>query len=184
MIHMAKKEFPESKDITPDVGAAMMLWYSEAIRQYPEGLVTQAQAAAMLNISRVAAGRLVSRGYLRAVYFPKPPDISGIAVGHDDPAWLKLLGRLSNLLGDPYTYAFPQACYVSFGDVLKLWDSGEAKKKCKVDWEEKMAYIKHDGSQKGMRKKHLKLLDIHREYQRIAQEEREMEEKKNEAQKD
>jgi hypothetical protein len=183
MINMAKRGKRESIDVTPDVGAAMMLWYSEAIREYPEGLVTQAQAAAMLNISRVAAGRLVSRGYLRAVYFPKPPDISGIAVGDDDPAWLKLVGRLSNLLGDPYTFAFPQACYVSFGDVLKLWESGEAKKKCKVDWEEKMAYKLSKGSKQGMKDKHLKLLEIHREYQRQAQLERDMEAKQKEQEK-
>jgi hypothetical protein len=172
---MGKLDHLESKDVTPDVGAAMMLWYSEAIRQYPEGLVTQAQAAVMLNISRVAAGRLVSRGYLRVVYFPKPPDISGIAVGNDDPAWLKLVGRLSHLLGDPYTYAFPQACYVSFADVMKLWESGEAKQKCKRDWNEIMAGGLVPYSKKAEKNRHEKLLEIHREYQRIAQLEREKE---------
>lgn len=175
MVRMAKKVSAKNKDVKSDVGAAMMLWYSEAILMYPEGLVTQAQAAAMLNISRVAAGRLVSRGYLRAVYFPKPPDISGIAVGDDDPAWLKLAGRLSILLGDPYTYAFPQACYVSYGDVLKLWESGEAKKKCKVDWNEKMIYALNGGSKKGEKMKYMKLREIHRQHQRIAQRERERE---------
>lgn len=151
----------------------MLVWYAEAIREYPEGLITQAQAANMLNISRVAAGRLVSRGYLRAVYFPKPPDISGIAVGQDDPGWLKLLGRLSRVLGDPNTYAFPQACYVSFADVLKLWESGEAKQKCKRDWNEIMAAALQTGTNKSMKKSHEKLLDIHREYQTRAQLERE-----------
>lgn len=173
---MAKKRIIKKAaqaDPAADVGAAMLVWYSEAIQQYPEGLVTQAQAANMLNISRVAAGRLVSRGYLRAVYFPKPPDISGIAVGQDDPAWLKLVGRLSKILGDPYTYAFPQACYVSFADVLHLWESGKAKEKCSTDWNEIMAAALHGTSRKGMKKKHLKLLEIHRTAQERAILERE-----------
>lgn len=179
---MAKKapaRKPRANDPAADVGAAMLVWYAEAILEYPEGLVTQAQAANMLNISRVAAGRLVSRGYLRAVYFPKPPDISGIAVGQDDPAWLKLLGRLSRVLGDPHTYAFPQACYVSFADVLKLWESGEAKHNCKRDWNEIMAGGLSTGSRKSMAKSHQKLLDIHREYQRRAHDERELEAKRS-----
>lgn len=153
----------------------MLVWYSEAIREYPEGLITQAQAATMLNVHRVAVARLVSRGYLRAVYFPKPPDISGIAVGQDDPTWLRLMGRLSIVLGDPNTYAFPQACYVSFGDVLKLWESGDAKNKCKRDWNEVMAGAISTGSRKSMKKSHKKLLEIHREYQKTAQLEREHE---------
>ena len=44
-----------------DKGTALLAWYELAIRDYPEGLVTQAQAAKMLNISRTAVSRLVSR---------------------------------------------------------------------------------------------------------------------------
>ena len=120
-----------------DVGAAMMAWYADAIKQYPQGLITQAQASIMLGVSRVAVSRLVTRGYLRAVYFPKPPDIVGLAVGQDDPTWLRIVGWL----GDCETYAFPKACFVSFGDVTDLWQSGEAKKKCNRDWNEVMADI-------------------------------------------
>lgn len=115
-----------------DVGGAMMAWYADAIKEHPEGLITQSQASVILGVSRVAVSRLISRGYLRAVYFPKPPDIVGIAVGQDDPTWLKIVGWL----GDCETYAFPKACYVSFGDVLDLWRSGEARDKCKRDWNE------------------------------------------------
>ena len=72
---------------------------------------------------------------MRAVYFPKPPDIEGMTVGQDDPTWLKICGWL----GDCETYAFPKACYVSFADVVGLWQSGEARKKCKKDWNEMIA---------------------------------------------
>ena len=114
----------------------MMTWYAESLARYPDGLVSQAQAATMLGLSRVAISRLVARGYLRAVYFPKPPDIVGVAVGQDDPTWLKIIGWLGDF---DKTYAFPKACFVSFGDVVELWKSGEAKKKCKRDWNEIMA---------------------------------------------
>ena len=124
-----------AKPTDEDVGAAMMAWYADAIKAFPTGLVTQAQASTMLGISRVATSRLVSRGYLRVVYFPRPPDIVGIAIGHDDPTWLKIRGWL----GDCETYAFPKACYVSFADVIDLWQSGEARTKCKKDWNEIMA---------------------------------------------
>ena len=124
------------KPTDEDVGAAMMAWYADSIKEHPGGLITQAQAAAILGVSRVATSRLVSRGYLRAVYFPKPPDIVGIAVGHDDPTWLKLIARLGDC---DQTYAFPKACYVSFADVVDLWESGEARTKCKRDWNEIIA---------------------------------------------
>ncbi len=121
-----------------DVSAAFMAWYEDNIRQYPEGLVSQAQAAEMLGISRVAISRLVTRGYLRAVYFPKPPDIVGIAVGHDDPTWLKIVAWLGDW---DQTYAFPKAVFVSFGDVKKLWETGTAKEKCTRDWRELAAAL-------------------------------------------
>lgn len=163
----------QGKPTEADIGAAMMDWYSDAIVQYPEGLVTQAQAAKMLGVSRVAAGRLVSRGYLRAVYFPKPPDIAGITVGGDDPTWLKILGKLSIALGDAHTYGFPQACYVSFGDVLELWENGSAKDKCKRDWNEIMAVAVRVPTKRGEHKSFEKLRDIHQTRQRIATQERE-----------
>jgi hypothetical protein len=162
----------EAKPTREDIGAAMMTWYADAIREHPEGLVTQAQAAHMLSLSRMAVSRLVSRGYLRAVYFPAPPDIEGVSIGQDDPTWLKVTGWLSLKLGDKTTYAFPQACYVSFGDVLTLWESGDAKKKCRTDWNEVMAATMHTGSRRGLEKSTLKLREIHRERQRIAQFER------------
>lgn len=135
MYHSGMSRQPEpSKE---DVGAAMMAWYADAIRQYPEGLVTQAQAAKMLGISRVAVGRLVGRGYLRTVYFPNPPDVLGIVVAPDDPFILKILG----MLGPKDTYAYPKATYVSFADVMDLWQSGEARKKCARNWSSVMAVI-------------------------------------------
>lgn len=143
------KKVPEE-----DVGAAMMAWYGESLQEYPDGLITQAQAASMLNISRVSVSRLVARGYLRAVYFPKPPDIVGIAVGKEDPTWLKILGWLG---GEDDTYAFPKACFVSFGDVVELWKSGEAKKKCSRDWNEIMANFL------SKEKRYEKLKQIHEE---------------------
>lgn len=132
---MAKKA-PLAKE---DLGAAMMAWYADAIKQYPEGLVTQAQAAEMLGIGRMAVSRLVARGYLRAVYFPRPPNVVGVTVGHDDPTWLKILGWLDLGGGDEQIWAFPKACYVAFADVRRLWETGDAKKKCARDWEEILA---------------------------------------------
>ena len=162
---MARKSEPTDED----VGAALMAWYAEALQEYPDGLITQAQAAVILNISRVAVSRLVARGYLRAVYFPKPPDIEGIAIGQDDPTWLKIIGWLGGPSSD--TYAFPKACYVSFGDVVELWKSGEARKKCQRDWNEIMAnFLPRD-----RRFKHLQ--EIHAEHQAAAEEERKAKEK-------
>lgn len=148
------------KPTKEDIGAAMMAWYAEAIRNYPEGLITQAQAATMLGVSRVAVSRLVSRGYLRAVYFPKPPDIEGIAIGRDDPTLIKVVGWLALAIGERDHYAFPQACYVSFGDVLDLWESGTAKDKCKRDWNEIFAVSRRDSK--------LRLREIHQKYQHMA----------------
>lgn len=153
----------------------MMAWYADSIKQYPDGLITQAQASVILNVSRVAVSRLVARGELRAVYYPKAPDISGIAIGQDDPTWLKLTGWFSRVLGDPHTYAFPQACYVSFIDVYYLWQTGQAKEKCKRDWNEIFIVVFGTGSKKSMEKRHEKMLEIHEHKQKITQMERELE---------
>ena len=113
-----------SEDSAPsrdDLGAAMMAWYAEAIRRFPEGLVSQAQAAAMLNVSRMTVSRLVARGYLRAVYFPHPPDLAGMPVGREDPTWLRIAGWLGLDPDGPDPPAMPRACYVSFADVVELW---------------------------------------------------------------
>jgi predicted DNA-binding transcriptional regulator AlpA len=128
------------KPTDEDVGAAMMAWYANAIKEFPDGLVSQAQAAQMLGVSRVAVSRLITRGYLEAIYFPKPPDIEGLTVGQDDPTWLKICGWL----GEWDAYVFPKACYVSFADVVMLWQSGEAKKRCKKDWSEMVADLFSD----------------------------------------
>jgi len=124
-----------AKPTSEDIGAAMMAWYADAIKDYPEGLITQAQAATMLGISRVAVGRLVARGYLDAVYFPKPPDIEGMAVGQNDPTWLKICGWLEGSDAS----SLPKAAFVSFADVADLWQSGEARTRCKKDWSEILA---------------------------------------------
>ena len=158
-----------TKPTDEDVGAAMMAWYAGAIKEHPDGLITQAQASTILGVSRVAVGRLVSRGYLRAVYFPKPPDIVGIAVGQDDPTWLKIVGWL----GDCDTYAFPKACYVSFGDVVDLWQSGEAKTRCQRDWSEIMANFN------SRRKRKQQIQAIQKEHQVEAERRRQSKSKAN-----
>jgi predicted DNA-binding transcriptional regulator AlpA len=128
------------KPTAEDIGAAMMAWYADAIKEFPDGLVSQAQAAQMLGVSRVAVSRLITRGYLEAVYFPKPPDIEGMTIGQDDPTWMKICGWL----GEWEVYVFPKACYVSFADVVTLWQSGEAKKRCKKNWSEIVADLFSD----------------------------------------
>lgn len=133
-----KKKKPEDID-QADIGGALMAWYAEAIKEYPEGLVSQAQAATMLGISRVSLGRLVTRGHLRAVYFPAQPDVIGLSVTEEDSTWLKILGWLGKTLGETEHYVFPKACYVAFTDVKRLWEKGEARDKCKSDWKEIMA---------------------------------------------
>ena len=119
-----------------DAGAAMMAWYKQLIRDHPEGLVTQAQAAVMLGISRVAVCRLVSRGHLRAFYFPNAPDVQGLPIGKDDPTWLQIMGWLEPVLnkGADRPLIKAQACYVSFRDVEQLWLRGDLLKRCEVDW--------------------------------------------------
>lgn len=122
-----------------DVGAAFLVWYGESLKKYPDGLVTQAQAAKMLGVNRMAVNRLVGSGYLRAVYFPQAPTVAGIAPGEDDPSWLRLtawFGRWVKKLD------FPDACYVSFGDVIELWLRGDASKKCSLSWREWIAKIR------------------------------------------
>ncbi|MHB1768054.1 MAG: hypothetical protein ACYCUV_09420 [Phycisphaerae bacterium] len=127
-----------------DKGAAMLAWYELAIREYPEGLVTQAQAARMLNISRMAVSRLVSRGHLRAVYFPKPPDVEGLPVGNDDPFWLKLMAVFDRFLGSEYEkpIVWPEASFVAFADVKRLWEGGELDKQCQLNWLEVLGVSK------------------------------------------
>ncbi len=119
-----------------DKGTALMVWYETAIRQYPDGLVTQAQAARILNISRMAISRLVSRGHLHAVYFPKPPEVEGIPVGNDDPFWLKLMAVVDKYLspGSEKPIIWPEASFVSFRDVKQLWADAELHAKCRYDW--------------------------------------------------
>ncbi|MCC6579682.1 MAG: hypothetical protein IT440_04520 [Phycisphaeraceae bacterium] len=151
-----------------DVGAAMMAWYADSIRKYPEGLVTQAQAAQMLCVSRMAVSRLVGRGYLRAVYFPKAPEIEGIAVGPDDPMWLKLAGWA----GYERDFTFASASYVSFADVLELWMSGKAKEKCKRDWGRVLTNLLTIPTKGGMEKAWDRRRQIRLEYQKLAQNER------------
>ena len=127
-----------------------MAWYADAIKQFPEGLVTQAQAARMLGISRMAVNRLVGRQYLRAVYFPREPEVLEIPIGHDDPTWLKILGWLGKSIGDK-DWVFPTACYVSFADVLKVWRDGNIQKKCKTDWSIVLKYSAAGHSPQGRR---------------------------------
>lgn len=141
----------------------MMAWYAEAIQQFPDGLVSQAQAATMLGVSRVAVSRLVNRGYLRAVYFPKPPDVAGLAVGKDDPTWIKIVGWLG---GGEIPATFPKAVYVSFGDVVDLWQSGEVQKKCARDW---TAIMGEFGSKET---RHQRLKELNEEQMRGAEERR------------
>lgn len=127
----------KEKPITEnDAGAALMAWYDEAIRQFPEGLVTQAQAAHMLGVSRMAVGRLLGRGYLRAVWFPHPPAVPGLAITRDDPTWLKIWGWLGKR-ADVDGVSFPEACYVSFADVKRAWVSADVQKRCAVNWGER-----------------------------------------------
>ncbi|MBI1348989.1 hypothetical protein GC163_22180 [bacterium] len=121
------------KPTESDVGAAFLLWYAEVLQEYPDGLITQAQAAKMLGIGRMAVNRLVSRGYLRAVYFPKAPTVPGVVVGEDDSTWLRLtawFGKWLNKLD------MPETCYVAFGDVVELWLRGDTAKKCRLEWRE------------------------------------------------
>jgi hypothetical protein len=125
----------------------------------------------------MAISRLVGRGHLRAVYFPREPDVVGVSIGQDDPTWLKLLGWFGRGLGLDDVYAFPQACYVSFLDVAELWETGEARKKCARDWNEIMAMGLHGGSLKGSKKASQKMRVILREKRRIAALEREAKEK-------
>ena len=119
----------------------MMAWYAEAIRRFPHGLVSQAQAAAMLNVSRMTVSRLVARGYLRAVHFPHPPDLAGLSVGRDDPTWRRVAGWLGLNPDEPHLPAMPKACYVSFADVVRLWQRGRSAGRCTRPWTEILADI-------------------------------------------
>ena len=125
----------ESRSATDpaDIAAAMLTWYASALREFPAGLVTQAQAANMLAVNRMAVSRMVAGGHLQAVYFPRPPDIAGVAVGLDDRRWLKLAPRLGmEPAGD--VGRLPKACYVSFADVVRLWRAAPAAEAAKERW--------------------------------------------------
>ena len=54
-------------------------------------------------------------------------DVAGVAVGRDDPAWVRLAGRLGL---DPAAdvQSLPKACYVSFADVVRLWQAAPASR--------------------------------------------------------
>ena len=131
----------ESGPTKADVGAAMMAWYAEAIRRHPAGLVSQAQAAAMLAVTRMSVTRLVARGYLRAVHFPRPPDVAGLSVGRDDPTWRTLARWLGIDPDAADAAALPKACYVAFSDVVKLWHAGQAGQEFSRNWEEVLAEL-------------------------------------------
>ena len=119
----------------------MAAWYARAIRRFPDGLVSQAQAAAMLGVSRTAVRRLVGRRYLRAVHFPRPADIAGLGVGVDDPGWREIAGWLGMAPDDPRGRQIPKACYVSFADVLRLWRRGRARDRCTREWDEILGMV-------------------------------------------
>jgi len=133
---MARRTGPSREDL----GAALMAWYVRALTRHPEGLVSQAQAARMVGLSRMAVSRLLAGGHMRAVYFPRPPDIAGVAVGRDDPGWLEVAGWLGV---DPAAHVagWPRACYVSFADVIKLWQVGRARASCTRPWERLLAEL-------------------------------------------
>ena len=113
-----------------------MAWYSRAIERFPSGLISQAQAAAMLGVTRMTINRLLARGHLRAVYFPRPPNIAGLAVGVDDPTWRRIAEWLGVRADDPRADEMPKACYVSFADVVRLWRQLDVQDKCTRDWQE------------------------------------------------
>lgn len=134
---MAKKVQPTEAD----AGAAFLEWYAESLKAYPDGLVTQAQAAKMLAIGRMAVSRLITRGYLRAVYFPKPPAVEGFALGEDDPTWLRLVSQFGHWIAN---VEFPEACYVAFGDVVELWLRGDAAQKCRLTWRDSIKKVRSE----------------------------------------
>ncbi len=130
----------DSGPVREDVGAAMLAWYARAAREFPAGLVTQAQAAYILAISRMAVSRLVARGHLRAVYFPRPPDIVGVPVGRDDPGWQEVADSLGIDPAADVT-GLPKACYVSFADVAALWKVSRARQRCRRNWADVLAAV-------------------------------------------
>ena len=87
----------------------------------------------MLAVNRMAVNRLVARGHLRAVWFPRPPDVAAVAVGRDDPQWRTLAERLGI---DPAAdvAGLPKACYVSFADVVRLWRAAPARRAVRRSW--------------------------------------------------
>ncbi|MDA8375604.1 MAG: hypothetical protein M0Z50_00755 [Planctomycetia bacterium] len=119
-----------------ELGAALLAWHEMIVKEYPDGLVTKATVAKMLNISPVAVARLIGRGHLRAAYFPKAPDIEELPVATDDPTWMKLVAALEPVFGrrDGRHWVIPEVCYVSLADVRKMWNDADLQKKCRIDW--------------------------------------------------
>jgi hypothetical protein len=132
---MAKKTTKRDRDLTQrEKGAAFLAWYKQAMEDIPGGLITRAQAAEVLGISRTAVTRLLGRGHLRARYFPKEPDVEQVEVSYDDPFWIRLMGVVGPIVDDPESVVWVKACYVSLEDVIKLWEAGEAKEKARLTW--------------------------------------------------
>ncbi|MHB1767175.1 MAG: hypothetical protein ACYCUV_04910 [Phycisphaerae bacterium] len=129
---MKKNEKPSELEI----GAALLAWNKMVAAEHPEGLVTKATAAKMLGISPVAVSRLVARSHLRAVYFPKVPDVEELPIGTDDPIWMKLMSALERVFGRPdgRRWVIPEICYVCLADVEKLWHDAKLQEKCHINW--------------------------------------------------
>lgn len=119
-----------------DKGTALMAWYLDAITTFPDGLVTQSQAAAMLGINRVQIARLINRQHLRAVYFPPQTQAGAIKVSRDDPFWIKVIAQIDRIIGrtKDQTITWPEACYVAFKDVMRLHADNHIADKCRIDW--------------------------------------------------
>jgi hypothetical protein len=123
------------RDLTKrEKGAAFIAWYKGALAEFPEGLITRAQAAHILGVSNMAIERLIGRGHIRAVYFPREPGVEQIAVGDDDPFWKRLLGHVGPLVNDPESVQWVQAVYVAMEDVVTLWERGQQKEESRIDW--------------------------------------------------
>jgi hypothetical protein len=119
-----------------EVGGALLTWHERVVKEHADGLITKATAAKILGISPVAVTRLIARGHLRAVYFPKAPDIEGLPIATDDPIWMKMVSALEPVFGQPdgRHWVMPQICYVCLADVRKLWNNADLQKKCRIDW--------------------------------------------------
>jgi hypothetical protein len=52
---------------TIDPSTQMMNWYEKAIKQFPRGLISQAQAAIILKTNRMKIARFIKKETLKAV---------------------------------------------------------------------------------------------------------------------